>query len=72
MPISGDLNVVLRSSGENLRSFRGITKKISYAKWVDNGQALDFSQNKDVGIFTLDATHQMYGTDLVVRIAELG
>jgi alpha-L-fucosidase len=72
LPISGDLNVVLRSSGENLRSFRGITKEISYAKWVDNGQALDFSQNKDVGIFTLDATHQMYGTDLVVRIAELG
>ncbi len=71
LPISGDINVVLKSTGENLRAFGGIRKQITSAKWLDNNHLLDYSQNNEAGIFTLDATHQMYGTDLVVRIAEL-
>jgi len=56
--------------GAGPRAFDGINKKVISAKWLDNNESLRFSQSAD-GLFCLSATGFPYGSDLVVRIAEL-
>lgn len=48
-----------------------VDRPITCARWVDSGEELEFSQNLDAGIFTLNATGYPYGTHLAVHIAEL-
>jgi alpha-L-fucosidase len=71
LPMSGDFNVVCGSGGNLPRSFAGIDRKINSVKWLDNNERLDFCQDVYTGLFVLNATMYPYGTDLVVRVAEL-
>ena len=68
--IKGSVNVTVTGGVAEPRTFDGINKKVVFAKWLDNNEPLRFSQSDD-GIFCLNATGYPYGTDLVVRIAEL-
>ncbi len=53
------------------RAFSGLKTGIKSVRWLDNGEELAFSQNLDSGVFSLNATGYPYGTNLVVRVAEL-
>jgi hypothetical protein len=69
--MSGSFNVVSGSGGNLPRSFAGIDRKINSARWLDNDEKLGFCQDVSSELFTLNATAYHYGTDLVVRVAEL-
>jgi alpha-L-fucosidase len=71
LPMSGSFNVVSGSGGNLPRSFAGIDRKINSARWLDNDEKLGFCQDVSSELFTLNATAYHYGTDLVVRLAEL-
>ena len=71
LPLEGDPNVVFGHAADRPRSFTGVQKKISCVKWYDNGEELDFCQDTANGLFTVKPTMYSYGTDLVVRIAEV-
>jgi len=71
LPMSGNFNVVCGSGGNLPRSIAGIDKKINSVKWLDNNETLDFCQDVSTGSFVLNTTMYPYGTDLVVRVAEL-
>lgn len=66
----GDSHVVTKGGGNGPRALSGLTKKIRSARWLDNGEKISFSQSPE-GLATLDCTGYVYGTDMVVRVAEL-
>ena len=53
------------------RAFSGLATTIQGIRWLDNGEELAFSQHKDSGVFSFNATEYPYGTNLVVRVAEV-
>jgi alpha-L-fucosidase len=67
----GSAHVVADGSGNGPRSITGLGQKIHSAKWVDDGKPIEFLQNRSGGLITLDCTGYDYGTNLVVRVAEL-
>lgn len=71
LPISGSENVVAGGSENPPRQFTGIDRTINSVKWLDNDEMLGFSQDVSDGSFVLNPTPYPYGTDLVVRVAEL-
>lgn len=71
LSMQGDPNVVLGDAADKPRSFTGIKKKVSSVKWLDNGEELNFCQDSAKGLLTVKPTMYPYGTDLVVRIAEV-
>ena len=71
LSIQGDANVVRMTSGAGPRSFAGLKRKIAKVRWLDNDEELDFAQDVDSGLLVINATGYPYGTNLVVRVAEL-
>ncbi len=68
LSITGNENVTVEGGGKGPRTFKGLNKKVSSVRWIDNGKELAFEQNEDE--ITVDCTGYPYGTDLVVRVAE--
>lgn len=68
--VGGHSDVTLVGGRSGPREFQGVSKSIQSARWLDNGESLQFNQKSD-GTFTLHATDYPYGTNMVVRIAEL-
>lgn len=71
LSVQGDANVVRMISGAGPRSFTGLSREITTARWLDNNEKLDFAQNANSGLLVINATGYPYGTNLVVRVAEL-
>lgn len=71
LSIQGDKNVVRMRSGAGPRSFSGATGSIDKVQWLDNDEDLSFAQDVDSGLLVIDATGYPYGTNLVVRVAEI-
>lgn len=71
LKVSGNDNVVLGGEGSNLRSFVGMHNPVKTITWLDNGEQLNFMQDCKRGTLTIDASGFPYGTDWVVRIAEI-
>lgn len=67
----GDAHVVVRSGGNGPRIVENLPSKIHSCRWLDNGRAIRFTQSPDRSLLTLDCTGYDYGSDLVVRVAEL-
>jgi len=72
---TGDAHVTVGGGGTNLRALSGLPKEIKQVRWIDNQEELTFTQN-GAGVGTralaaLDCTGYPYGTNLVVRIAEI-
>ena len=62
-------NVVKGVQGVGPRSFTNVKTRFSSIKWVDNNEALDFTQNTDNGLMSVNFTGYPYGTNTVVRVA---
>jgi alpha-L-fucosidase len=71
LAVSGDDNVVTAKVKISPRIFTGLTSTVTQARWLDNDEKLKFAQNSDSGLFCLNATPYPYGTNLVVRVAEV-
>jgi len=68
---SSNVTVEVTSSGIGPRRFDNFDKKIKSIKWVDNGEELVFNQNFSDNSFTVNCTGYEYGTNYVVRVAEI-
>ncbi len=68
--VRGHSDVTLVGGRSGPREFQGVPQNIRSARWLDNDESLRFTQNPG-GSFTLHATDYPYGTNMVVRIAEL-
>lgn len=71
LSVHGDSHVVSMASGAGPRSFMGVKTKVAKVRWLDNDEELDFAQDVNSGMLTINATGYPYGTNLVVRVAEL-
>lgn len=71
LSIRGDANVVVAAGGAGPRTVTGIDRPISRVRWIDNDETLHFAQNTERKFATVDMTGQPYGTNLVVRVAEI-
>ena len=69
LPVTGDGNVTLTDGSLETRHFKGLNKKIKSIKWLDDNREINFEQSGDeVSLFP---TGFPYGTQLVVRVAEV-
>ncbi len=71
LSVQGDKNVVRMTSGAGPRSFMGLERRATSVRWLDNGEELSFAQDVDSGLLVVNATGYPYGSNLVVRVAEL-
>ncbi|MDE3283611.1 alpha-L-fucosidase [Lacticaseibacillus casei] len=71
LQVVGNDNVVLGGEGVNPRSFVGVTRPIKAIHWLDNQEKLTFTQDLNKKVLTVDATGYPYGSDWVVRIAQI-
>ncbi len=69
IPMTGDGNVALEASLDNLSYKFSLDKRIKSIKWLDNGEDVRF--NEENGVITMPPVAFTYGTNLVVRIAKL-
>lgn len=69
LPIMADPNVVLQSEKSDYDTVFETDKKIKSACWLDNGEALNFTQNENS--VTVRTVPFAYGRDLVVRVAKI-
>ena len=68
---SSNVTVEVTATGIGPRKFDNFDKRIKSIKWVDNGEELHFEQNFEDKSFTVDCTGYEYGTNYVVRVAEM-
>ncbi|PTY01060.1 alpha-L-fucosidase [Verrucomicrobia bacterium LW23] len=72
LPIKGNEHVTVGgSSRPGLRAFSGLKAELRSARWLDVEEKLAWTQDATRGIAALDCTPYPYGTQLVVRVAEL-
>ncbi len=71
LPADGDHNVVLAGGDTIFRSFSNIDKTPKNIKWIDNNEQLEFTINAKDNFLTVKTTAFPYGTNYVVRIAEV-
>lgn len=71
LAIGGHGSVTVAFGGEGPRAFKGIRQPIRRVRWMDNDEALAFTQNTETGVVAIDFTCYPYGTNLVVRVAEI-
>lgn len=69
LAVRGDKHVTVSVGGAGPRKFKGIDKPVKAARWIDNDESLKYQQGENT--LTLDATGFPYGTNTVVRVAEL-
>ena len=68
---SGDAHVTTAGGGAGPRALQDCTTPIRSARWLDSDEELQWSQNPENGLATLNLTGYPYGTALVVRLAQL-
>jgi alpha-L-fucosidase len=71
LPIRGNDHVTVSGGQGGVRALSGLKTAIRSARWLDNEENLAFTQDAKTGLFALDCTPYPYGTQLVVRVAEL-
>ncbi|HIQ58325.1 MAG TPA: alpha-L-fucosidase [Candidatus Merdivicinus intestinavium] len=71
LPIVGNESVTVNNSKVGPRAFTGVSGKVKAVKWLDNDRELPFSQNEETGLFSFLPTGYPYGSNMVVRVAEL-
>ena len=67
----GDAHVVTGGGGNGPRSVVGLDSPVRAVRWLDNDEPGRFIQSEDRSLLTLDCTGYDYGTDCVVRVAQL-
>lgn len=71
LQVVGNSNVVLGGEGNNFRSFEGIDQPIQKISWLDNNENLAFVQDRSQSLLTLNASGFTYGSQWIVRIAQV-
>jgi alpha-L-fucosidase len=71
LAISGHGSVTVGQGGTGPRAIRNLDRPVLRARWMDNGEELKFTQNTGAGLAAIDFTGYPYGTNLVVRVAEI-
>lgn len=71
LPIVGNELVTVNNTKVEPRTFTGIHRKVRTIKWLDNNRELSFAQNTDTGLFSFQPTGYQYGTNMIVRVAEV-
>jgi alpha-L-fucosidase len=69
--IAGHSQVTVSVGGVGPRAAQGVKQTIRQIRWLDNGEQLAFAQNPEAGVATVNFTGYPYGTNLVVRVAEI-
>jgi alpha-L-fucosidase len=69
--IAGHSQVTVSVGGAGPRVAQGFKQSIKRVSWLDNGETLAFAQNPEAGLATINFTGYPYGTNLVVRVAEI-
>lgn len=67
----GSAHVVAGEVGNGPRSVCGLDRRVSRIRWLDNDAEVPFLTNADGSLLTLDCRGYNYGTNLVVRVAEM-
>jgi len=67
----GSEHVAIGGEGNGLRVFSNVKMRIKNVRWLDNDEELQFASNDKAGILTVNATGYPYGTNMVVRVAEV-
>jgi len=68
---AGSAHVVAEGRGNGPKSITGLGSRIASARWLEDRKVLPFLQDEDGQLITLDCNGYDYGTNLVVRVAEL-
>lgn len=68
---TSNTQVHAKSRGAGPRLFKGITSRVKEARWMDNGEQLEFEHDTATKTLTLKATGYPYGTNTVIRVAKL-
>lgn len=71
LPIVGNESVTVNINQVGSRAFTGVKGKVKSVKWLDNDKELTFAQDEESGLFSFLPTGYSYGTNMVVRVAEL-
>lgn len=71
LSIHGDAHVTVARGGSGPRSLTNLNRTIRSVRWVDNDEPLAFAQNLEEGFATVNMTGYPYGTNWVVRVAEV-
>ncbi len=73
LSVSGHANVTVSGGkgGPGPRTISGLPLKIKQVRWLDNDETLTFAQNARTGDALVHVTGYPYGTNLVVRVAEI-
>lgn len=69
--IAGGANVTVSLCGPGLRSIDNLTEKISSVCWMDNQEALSFTQDTDSGMSVIRCTGFPYGSHTGVRVMKI-
>ena len=69
--ISGLANVTVGLQGPGLRTIDNLKEKILSAHWMDNNEAIDFTQDLNTGITAVRCTGFPYGTHTGVRVMKI-
>ena len=67
----GDVNVRLGKGGEEPRKIEGFDRPVRAICWLDNNEALRFVQDCQRRSLAVECTGYPYGSDLVVRVAQI-
>lgn len=65
----GDPHVTAGESGNGPRAVSGLPRPVAAARWLDNGERSIVAQNEEIA--AVECSGFGYGTNLVVRVAEL-
>ncbi|WP_248517967.1 alpha-L-fucosidase [Salinarchaeum laminariae] len=71
LSVSGNEDVTVSGGGTGPRAVKGLGRDVGGGRWLDSGEELQVCSSEDGEITTIDCTGYPYGTDTVVRIAEL-
>lgn len=69
--INGHENVTVGIRGGGPRAIYGLKRAIRQARWMDNQETLPFCQDAEAGLCALHLTGYPYGSQMVVRVAEI-
>ncbi|MGL4800099.1 MAG: alpha-L-fucosidase [Cellulosilyticaceae bacterium] len=68
IPTWGDQNVI-KLTERQYSTFTNVKCTLKEAKWLDNQERVEFSQDKEKGLLTIEPTAFQYGESWVVRVA---
>jgi len=71
LSIAGHGQVTISIGGVGPRAACGLNHAVRVVRWLDNQEELAFAQNAGAGILTVNFTGYPYGSNLVVRVAEI-